>query len=166
MHIDTLNPYGASSPDAIAQFEVRQGVLLPAEYKAFLLKSNGGMPIPDVFEVPGWHGQGSGLNFFYGIHEGEKVDRLDWACRVYDERIPADLIPIAYDAFGNNICIGWKGKRKGKIYFWDHEDELDENGDFVQDYRNVFLVANSLQEFLDGLMTHEEADKRRELRGR
>jgi hypothetical protein len=85
---------------------------------------------------------------------------------VYDERVPADLIPIADDAFGNNICIGWKGEREGKIYFWDHEDELDENGDFVQDYRNVFLVANNLQEFLDNLITHEEIDRRRKLRGR
>jgi hypothetical protein len=160
MQIDKVNPYGATSPEAIAQFEARRGVLLPAEYKAFLLKSNGGMPIPDVLEVPGWHGQGSELGSFYGIHDGPKTKRLDWACEVHEERIPADLIPIAYDANGNEICIGWKGKREGKIYFWDHEDELDENGLFVQDYRNVFLVANSLQEFLDSLMTHEEADKR------
>ena len=160
MQIDKVNPFGATSREAIAEFEARRGVLLPAEYKAFLLESNGGMPIPDVFEVPGWHGHGNAVMFFYGIHEGEKVDRLDRACQVYDERIPADLIPIAYDANGNKLCIGWKGKRKGKIYFWDHEDELDENGDFVQDYRNVFLVANSLQEFLDSLMTSEELDKR------
>jgi hypothetical protein len=100
MRIDRVNPYGATSPEAIAQFEARRGVLLPAEYKAFLLESNGGIPIPNVFEVPGWHGRGSGLNYFYGIHEGEKVDRLDWACDVHDERVPADLIPIAYDANG------------------------------------------------------------------
>jgi hypothetical protein len=44
--------------------------------------------------------------------------------------------------------------------------ELDENGEFVQDYRNVYLVANSLQEFLDSLMTHEEYDKRAAAKGR
>jgi hypothetical protein len=140
--------------------------LLPLEYKQFLLISNGGWPAPDVFEVPDWHGGGSVLDAFYGIHDGRKTERLDRALEVYDERIPADLIPIATDAFSNKICIGWKGEREGKIYFWDHEDELDEDGDFVQDYRNVFLVANSLQEFLDSLMTHEEADKRYEERGR
>ena len=155
-----MNPFGATSPEAIAEFEARRGVLLPAEYKAFLLKSNGGRPTPDVCEVPGWHGRGSELGSFYGIHEGPKTKRLDLACDVYDERIPGDLIPIADDANGNAICIGWKGKRAGKIYFWDHEDELDENGEFVQDYRNVFLVADSLQEFLDGLTTSEELDER------
>jgi hypothetical protein len=165
MQIDEPNPYGATSPDAIAQFEARRGILLPTEYKVFLLNSNGGMPIPDVFEVPEWHGQASELLTFYGIHE-ESGYSLDGECESYKERVPADLIPIAADSGGNNICLGWKGERKGKIYFWDHEDELDEDGDFVTDYRNVYLVANSLQEFLDSLMTHEEADKRDEERRR
>ncbi|MBK9266108.1 MAG: SMI1/KNR4 family protein [Polyangiaceae bacterium] len=160
MRMKIENPHGATSRKAIAQFETRRGVLLPAEYKAFLLKSNGGWPTPNVFEVPEWHGHGNAVMSFYGIHDGEKVDRLEWACEVYDERIPADLIPIADDANGNAICIGWKGEREGKIYFWDHEDEIDENGCFRQDYRNVYLMANSLQEFLDNLMTHEDYDKR------
>jgi hypothetical protein len=156
MQIDKANPFGATSPEAIAEFETRRGVLLPAEYKAFLLTSNGGMPTPDVCEVPGWHGRGSEVGSFYGIHEGPKTKRLDWACEVHEERIPGDLIPIAYDANGNEICLGWRGERKGKIYFWDHEDEIDENGCFRQDYRNVFLVANSLQEFLDNLREGED----------
>ncbi|WP_232379382.1 SMI1/KNR4 family protein [Polyangium fumosum] len=166
MRIEEPNPFGATSREAIAQFEARWGVLLPIEYKQFLLSSNGGWPTPNVFEVPGWHGQGSVLDAFYGIHDGRKTERLDRALEVYDERIPPDLIPIADDAGGNVVCIGWKGKRRGKIYFWDHEDELDENGLFVTDYRNVYLVAKSLQEFLDSLMTHEEADKRDQAKGK
>ncbi len=160
MQIEEPNRYGATSPEAIAEFEVRWGVVLPAEYKAFLLQSNGGMPTPDCFVVPGFHGQGSSLNSFYGIHNGREHHQLDRACETYEDRVPADLIPIASDACGNNICIGWKGEREGKVYFWDHEDELDEDGDFVQDYRNVYLVANSLQEFLDNLMTLEDFEKR------
>lgn len=164
MQIDEPNRYGATSPEAIAQFEERWGVVLPPEYKQFLLKSNGGWPNPNVFEVPGWHGQGSVLDAFYGIHNGRKSEQLDSNCKTYEDRVPADLIPIADDAGGNNICIGWEGERTGKVYFWDHEDEIDEEGCLRDDYRNVFLVANSLQEFLDGLMTHEEADRRYEER--
>ncbi len=160
MRMKIENPHGATSPEAIVEFEARRGVLLPLEYKQFLLKSNGGWPNPNVFEVPGWHGQGNSLMSFYGIHEGEKVDRLDQACKVYDERIPANLIPIAEDANGNAICIGWTGERKGKIYFWDHEDEIDEDGCLRYNDCTVFLVANSLQEFLDNLMTHEEYEKK------
>ncbi|MBK9266104.1 MAG: SMI1/KNR4 family protein [Polyangiaceae bacterium] len=165
MKIEEPNPYGPTSPEAITQFEARRGVLLPLDYKQFLLKSNGGYPTPNVFEVPEWHGQGNSVMSFYGIHDGSKGKRLDRACEVYDERIPADLIPIADDANGNAICIGWKGEREGKIYFWDHEDELDEDGDFVKDYRNVFVVANSLQEFLDNLMTLEDFEMKHPTKG-
>jgi hypothetical protein len=159
MQIEEMNPYGATSPEAIVGFEARRRVLLPFEYKQFLLNSNGGWPVPNVFEVPGWHGQESSVLMFYGIHDDPDY-QLDRTCDAYDERVPADLIPIGSDSFGNNICLGWKGPRAGKIYFWDHEEELDENGDFVTDYRNVYLLADSLQEFLDGLTTSEELDKR------
>jgi hypothetical protein len=159
MRIENVNPHGATSSEAIGNFEARWALVLPIEYKRFLLDSNGGYPTPNIFVVPRWYGYGNSVMSFYGIHDGPKTKRLDWACKVYNERVPADLIPIAYDANDNNICLGWKGERKGKIYFWDHEDELDEDGDFVTDYRNVYLVANSLQEFLDGLMTDEEYDK-------
>ena len=65
-------------------------------------------------------------------------------------------------------CFSWPGRgrfarvrvaplrRRGKIYFWDHEDELDENGCSRQDYGNVYLVANSLDEFLNNLYESED----------
>lgn len=159
MQIKKPNPYGPTSREEIANFEARRGVVLPTDYKAFLLESNGGASRSNVFKVPEWHGWGSTILMFYGIHE-ESGYSLDGECESYKERVPADLIPIAADAGGNNICLGWIGERKGKVYFWDHEDELDEDGNFVTDYRNVYLVANSLQEFLDNLMTREEREKR------
>ena len=155
MRIKVKNPYGATSREEIQQFEARRKVKLPDDYKLFLLDSNGGAPDPRTFEVPGWPFEGSALDFFYGIHD-KKSSRLDRACEVYTDRIPADLIPIARDAFGNVVCIGWKGKRRGKIYFWDHENELDDQGSSRQDYGNVYLVANSLGEFLGKLEDLEE----------
>jgi hypothetical protein len=160
MKIENPNRHGPTSLDEIHQFEARRGLVLPAEYKQFLLKSNGGMPTHDCFVIPGFHGHGSSLNSFYGIHDDAPHHQLDRALKTYQDRVPDDLIPIAYDAGGNVICIGWTGERLGKIYFWDHEDEIDEEGCFRQDYRNVFLVANSLQEFLDNLMTYEEFEKK------
>ncbi|MDC3959508.1 SMI1/KNR4 family protein [Polyangium jinanense] len=156
MRMETENPHGATSPEEIAGFQARWSVVLPAEYREFLLKSNGGWPEPDTFVVPGWHGQASMLDAFFGIHHGRETERLDRAMEVYDARIPGDLIPIADDAGGNVVCIGWKGKRRGKIYFWDHEDELDEQGLSRQDYRNVYLLANSLTEFLNNLREEDD----------
>jgi hypothetical protein len=155
MRIDKPNPYGPTSREAIATFEVKWKVRLPDDYKLFLLSSNGGVPIPNQIMVPTWEHCGAVVDFFYGIHDGPRF-RLERAFDVYADRIPGDLIPIAADTFGNVVCIGWKGKRRGKIYFWDHEDELDENGLSRQDYTNVFLVANSLDEFLNKLHEHTE----------
>jgi hypothetical protein len=152
----TENPHGATSREEIAQFEARCNVSFPTEYKEFLLKSNGGTPTLNEFAIPGFHGQESALNYFYGVHDGPKLTRLDWACEVHKDRIPPDLFSIATDAFGNEVCLGWKGKRRGKVYFWDHEDELDENGRGRTDYANVYLVANSLGEFLDNLKKFED----------
>lgn len=158
MQIEEKDPYGPTSREEIAQLETRWKIKLPDEYKKFLLTSNGGRPNPDVFDVPGWAHQGSVLKIFYGIHAGSKASRLDRAIEVYTDRIPADLIPIAADSFGNAICLGWKGKRRGKVYFWDHEDELDEHGRFRQDYGNVYLIAKSLMEFLNSLRESEDAE--------
>ena len=159
MQIKVENQFGAVTEAGLAQFEARHQIALPEEYKQFLLQSNGGRPVPDVFGVPGWAHHSSSIHGFLGIHTGPDW-QLERACRVYAERVPCDLMPIACDDFGNIVCLGIRGIRRGKIYFWDHENELDENGDFVQDYRNVFLVANSLQEFLDSLMTYEEFENR------
>ena len=155
MSVRLERPYPPLSADEIGRFEKQHGIVLPQEYRQFLLQSNGGAPIPDGFDVPGWAHKASGMQRFFGIRKGD-INDLDRVCEVYNERVPSDLLPIASDSFGNVIAIGIKGKRRGKIYFWDHEDELDENGLSRQDYRNVFLVANSLQEFLDSLRHGED----------
>jgi len=65
-------------------------------------------------------------------------------CQVKPPRIPRDMIPIARDSFGNQICIGVSGPRCGYVYFWDHENEDEDE----PTYRNMHLVAKSFQEFL------------------
>ncbi|MBK9260029.1 MAG: SMI1/KNR4 family protein [Polyangiaceae bacterium] len=149
------DPFGTITIDAITQFESRRNLSLPDEYKRFLLTSNGGRPVPDAFDVPGWAHENSGMQAFFGVQTGNSYD-LERELDVYDDRIPRDLLPIGCDSFGNIICLGIEGKRRGKIYFWDHEDELDENGLHRQDYSNVFLVANSFGEFLDKLTTFDD----------
>jgi hypothetical protein len=140
MHPTIIKSYGTTSYEAIAQTELRLGIVFPMEYKQFLLSSNGGKPIPDVFDVPGWTHVGGTVNRFLGIHDV-----------YFAKRLPPGIIPIATESCGNLVCLGITGKRRGKIYFWDHEDEFDEHGEGRQDYGNVYLVADSLDKFLDKL---------------
>lgn len=155
MQFEAQNPFGPTSTEDITAFEARRKIVFPEDYRQFLLKSNGGRPIPDVFDVPGFEFRGGTVNAFYGLHNGP-YSRLEQAIEMYAGRIPADLIPIAAEDCGNIVCIGWKGKRRGKVYFWDHENELDENGRGRTDYENVYIVANSLGEFLDKLKELED----------
>ena len=155
MQVTIDRAFATTTHDEIAKFENRRGVRLPDGYKRFLLMYNGGRPKPDAFDVPDWPHENSGLQRFFGIHPGRDYD-LEHEWEDYSDRVPGDLMPIACDSFGNVICLGIEGKRLGKIYFWDHEDELDEDGDFVKDYRNVYLLANSLDEFLDKLYEYED----------
>lgn len=155
MRIKVENQFGAITATELAQFEARHGVILPEDYREFLLRCNGGRPVPDGFEVPGWSHHSSCIHGFLGIHTGPDW-QLERACSVYAQRIPCDLLAIASDDFGNAVCLGITGPRRGKIYFWDHEDELDENGRRRQDYGNVYLVASGLGEFLNNLKELED----------
>lgn len=155
MSVKLERAFAPTSREEIHRFEMRRGIVLPQEYRNFLLQSNGGAPEPDSFDVPGWTHKASGMQRFFGIRKGD-VNDLDRTCEVYRDRIPNELLPIASDSFGNIIAIGIRGQRRAKIYFWDHEDELDENGLHRQDYSNVFLLANSIDEFLNKLYEYKE----------
>ena len=64
-------------------------------------------------------------------------------------RMPEELVPIAHDPGGNQICIAVAGPKTGAVYFWDHEEEADD--DETPGYDNVYLIANSFNEFLNSL---------------
>lgn len=95
---------------------------------------------------------------FYGIYDGEvsqfkeelTYEILDCKFRLED-RIPKQLLPIACDPFGNDICLAISGRRRGKVYFWDHELELG-----VPSWFNVFFVAKSFDNFIDILRPYED----------
>lgn len=64
-------------------------------------------------------------------------------------RVPNNMLPIAREVFGNLILLSVKGPDRGKVYFWDHEMECAEGE--IPDYSNLTLIADSFEEFIDGL---------------
>ena len=77
--------------------------------------------------------------------------RIDQAVEDYRGRLPSDVIPIGDDPYGNLICLGVRGGNRGAVYFWDHEDELDEEGLSKLDYGNMYKLADGFEEFVDKL---------------
>lgn len=145
-HYDPLNEKFLSCIEEFWEFG------LPKDYKAFLLKFNGGIPKRSVFNFKGKKGQGSIVDSFYGFTRGN--DNILRVSKDIGSRYPANMLPIADDVYGNRILISVKSADRGKVYFWDHELEVPDGE--TPDYSNLTLIANSFDDFINSLHETEE----------
>ncbi len=148
-----------ADPGAIEALERELRTELPEQYRTFLAQYNGGYPEPDGFSFynryPKNHFESNTnvskaiLDRFLGLYDGE-YDNLKKYLEVYKGRIPANMIPVAHDPGGNLICLALTGDDAGKIFYWKHDEEVEENE--TPDYRNIYFVAQSFDEFLSSLV--------------
>jgi len=145
----------------IARAEDRMGRSVPLAYRNFLLAHNGGRPQPDGFRAYGKNGEledGSYVKWFFGINTGEYYSSLEDKLATYRRRMPSNLLPIASDPGGNVVCLSANGPDAGSVYFWHHEFETQ-----PPTYDNVWFVAPSFDEFINGLQDlHEVEDEHEE----
>ncbi len=136
----------------IMSLEAMLHMKIPEDYRLFLLNCNGGRPRKSVFTYiyKGRKELGC-VSRFLGIHNGE-FDNLYQAVKTYkifQKRLPDNLLPIANDPGGNLICLSLIGNDLGSIYFWNHDWEADDHEEPT--YENIFLIATSFTEFIDSL---------------
>jgi len=134
--------------DELNQCQVRLKYQFPVSYQNFLLSQNGGFPFNCLFEYDKTKGS---CIYFFGINLETEDHDLEWNFEVYRQRIPTEFIPIGSDPGGNLICIG--GENRESIYFWFHEAETD-----PPTMNNMYLISNTLKEFLDSLEPDEGED--------
>jgi hypothetical protein len=137
----------------LQQFEDELGILLPREYRDFLLAHNGGKPKPDTFNVDmdGFKNTNRVICFL-GIAPVTDHAAFAWYLKGYKGRIPHSLLPIAYPLNIDLICLSVHAKDYGRVYYWDHNWEVTET---EPDYSNVHLVAENFTQFLELLYDHE-----------
>jgi cell wall assembly regulator SMI1 len=152
MDINMRRSYAPLDEVELATTERDLDIKFPPEYRHFLAVWNGGRPQQDLFVYEG-HGykESNIIDWFLGIHNGENNNLRSYA-RVYKERIPRNLLPIAHDPGGNLICIAVSGSDLGAVYFWDHEEESDEGQ--PPSTENVYLIASGFDAFLANLTPH------------
>ncbi len=151
MEVTDSNKYGELTEDDLKSFEMSLGCRLPAEYRNFLLMHNGGKPVPFDFQL-GSEGPDS-IHHVYGLNTKNHSD-LRNIIDCFKGRIPRQILPIADDPGGNQICIGISGKHRGRIYFWDHEKETT-----LFKFRATTLLADSFGGFLNGLFEYIDPDE-------
>lgn len=154
MRVEDSNPF--LNEDIIKVFENQWGFGIPRGYRKFLLEFNGGYTEKTFFKFKN-SSNGSVLHGLFGIRCDTNLNLLSYKCE--SERYPANAIPIGDDVFGNRILLFVKGIDREKIYFWDHEMEADTDQGEVADYSNLTLIADSFEEFINGLKSEEEIDQ-------
>ena len=138
----------------IQEVEELIGLEFPLEYKEHLLKFNGGQCYPNVFSFyENGETTNSSIDWFLAIYEGRYNNLIKEIrmVKIEEKRMPSQILPIAHDPGGNLICISCKGQDFGKVYFWNHEDEVDYRFSDDNDYSNLYLISNSFNEFINGL---------------
>jgi len=141
----------------IKEFENTLEIELAQKYKEFLLKYNGGEPEYYIFNKNLNLGS-IVVNILYGIQTNNDFDDLEKTNQIFENRIHKSFITIGDDPGGNQFLLGVKGKFKGKIYFWDHNTELD-NDVFVENELpgNMYLLTDNFNEFIEKLEEDPEA---------
>lgn len=140
------------SIDEITSFEKRYGIILPKEYEEFLLDYGSGYIRDDYYYValentPLTPEDGyNSVDYFYGSDIEDNID-------VFLEELNGQLLPIADAGGGDFICIGVKGERKWKIYYWLHE------GESSMTEENIYLIANNFQMFIQSFEEHSSENE-------
>lgn len=90
------------------------------------------------------------MNTIFGLG-----DVPDWASvwgklKTYQGRVPAWLLPVAYDDGSNLYAICLRPEDFGSVWFWDHEGEPEYDDD-PPSQDNIELVAPDWTGFLESL---------------
>jgi hypothetical protein len=148
--------------------ESKLGVALPAEYRAFLLRYNGGKPRPAYFrrdrELDTFHI--ATPQFYEFTSLWRDIDNMR-------EDLPAEVIPVAFSESGDRVCIALAGENRGRVYLWDSDgcepafdygtlipglfgDDYEFKPDDWPGHPDLTLVAENFTEFIDSF--HELPD--------
>jgi tetratricopeptide (TPR) repeat protein len=131
-----------ASEASIRRLEQRIGQPLPAAYHEFLRQRDGG-PLERNDRA---------VDEIYGLRDDVPDFASIWpALELYrdQKRVPAWLLPVARDCFGNLFALSLREQDRGAVWFWDHGNESDEGEPPAED--NITLVAPHWRAFLDCL---------------
>lgn len=141
----------------VSRFEQQLKIKLPAQYRSFLVRYNGGETPETDFRT---NGESSDIRAFYGINsEGYSFEKLE-----LKKWLGKKLLPIACDSFGNFVVIDLKDKT-GSVYFCDHEKKFAKTK-LAEDFKGFLACCESRPMDESYFYTVEQREQRMIAKGR
>lgn len=96
------------------------------------------------------------ISELYNLKADKSYNDLEKNYAIYNGRIMNSFISIGDDPGGDQFCLGIDGIFRNKIYFWDHNQEIDE-WEFIENKlpENMYLLADSFDNFINQLKEDE-----------
>lgn len=101
------------------------------------------------------------LEILYGL--GDENNSIPIVYQDYLGGMPCSVCPIGSLPGGNQLCLCHAGLHEGKVFLWDHENELEIQNDEHEDFKNMYLVAESFEDFFKGLEVRAEPPPKKRL---
>jgi hypothetical protein len=105
----------------VSELEAQIGKLLPPSYREFLLTHNGGVPTPDVVDIPGFDQSPTDVQQFFGLGLQLETSRIDWHLDTLRLRLRGELVPIGCDSGGNVFVLSVRARDEGAVLYLDLE---------------------------------------------
>lgn len=134
--------------ERLAAFEKAHGLDLPREFKDFILKYNGGRPVPALFPIHGLAENPVGkIQAFFGLDAVVRSENFDTLMAELAGTIPVGLLPIGCTEGDDFVCIDMRHKTD-RIVFWDRRPFWGTN---IWNEDDLYPVARSFSDLLANL---------------
>ena len=155
--LQRIEPFGpAPSSATLSALEARLGNPLPARYRAFLLRHNGGVPAPAFYPLEGMEDNPVGdVQLLFGLETGEDYNDLRWYAEEILDELPAGLLPVGITNTGNLISIWIAGERTGQVYLWQNYAESEPVEWTRSGLSNLYFIADDFDAFLASLHDYD-----------
>jgi len=132
----------------VMTFARRHSLNLPKEYREFLVRYNGGEPIPPTFPIQGFPNNPFGdVQVFFGLNAVDETGDLNAIMADLKGLIPAGILPIACTGSDDFVCLDLRGGKE-RIVFWDRVPFWGAN---IWNEDDLYFIASNFDAFLRGL---------------
>ncbi|WP_206911961.1 hypothetical protein IGL98_000225 [Enterococcus sp. DIV0840] len=140
-----LNQFGVTTKEKINELENKYNLILPDDYKTFLLSNNGGIVEKD--ESNGVFVEDINeqiiIDVFYGVDTGQEKANINYWMDSLLEDLLEDTVIIGDDIIQGLILIICSGENAG-VYYWDDAYNFDGSDEEV----NTYWIADSFTDFI------------------